>query len=74
MTCFCKNTSFYVSNFEIQVFVHQRHINWKDRKVDPIGSALVPPPSLRVIKVFEIRKEEDIPRVFENPNKVHRYL
>ena len=74
MTSFCKNTNFYVSSFEIQVFVHQWHTSWKDRKVDPIGSALVPPTSLRVIKVSEIRKEEDIPRGFENPNKVHRYL
>ena len=73
MSCFCKKPDFYVSNFEIQVFVHQRHINWKDRKVDPIGSALVPTPFLSVIKVFEIRKKENIPRVFENPNKVHRY-
>jgi len=73
MTYFCKKLNSYVSNFEIQVFVHQRHINWKNRKVDPTVSALVPPPSLRVIKVFEIRKKEDIPRVFENPNKVHRY-
>ena len=73
MTCFCKKPNSYVSNFEIQVFVHQRHINWKDRKMDPIRSALVPPPFLRVIKVFEIRKKENIPRVFENPNKVHRY-
>ena len=54
MTCFCKKPNSYVSNFEIQVFVHQRHINWKDRKVDPIGSAFVRPLSLHVIKVFEI--------------------
>ena len=73
MTCFCKKPNSYVSNFEIQVFVHQRHINWKDRTVDPIGSALVPPAFLRVIKVFEIRKKEDIPRDFENRNNVHRY-
>ena len=65
MTCFCKKPGFYVSNFEIQVLVHQRHIKWKDRKMDPIGSAHVPPPSLCVIKVFEIRKKEDIPFVFE---------
>ena len=62
---FCKKPRFYVSNFEIQVLVHQRHIKWKDRKMDPIGSAHVPPPSLCVIKVFEIRKKEDIPFVFE---------
>ena len=37
MTWFCKKPSFYVGNFEIQGFVHQRHINWKDRKVDLIG-------------------------------------
>ena len=73
MTSICKKPSFYVGNFEIQGFVHQRHINWKDRKVDPIGSALVPTPFLSVIKVFEIRKKENIPRVFENPNKAHRY-
>ena len=35
MSYFCKKPDFYVSNFEIQVFVHQRHINWKDHKVDP---------------------------------------
>ena len=52
MTCFCKKPGFYVSNFEIQVLVHQRHIKWKDRKVDPIGSALVPPPSQRCRILF----------------------
>ena len=73
MTFVCKKPTSYVSNFEIQVFVHQGHINWKDRKVDPIGSALVPPASIRVIKVFEIGKKKDIQRVFGNRNKVHRY-
>ena len=60
MTFFCKKPTSYVSNFEIQVFVHQRHINWKDRKVDRIGSALVPPPSIRVIEVFDISKKSDL--------------